>query len=331
MTKDSSSSRRPLYDVLGVPLDSDTPSITRAYRRLALRYHPDRNNGDPECTEMFKKIGEAYTVLSNDTQRRIYDRTGQLPTGGSANDAEVSTAQRSVEVEDQLRDFFTQYRDSPEEKEDFLKQFRETNGNFKKMIFERLLFDNSFPEQEVERLYRLGEQEYMAATAAGRSLLSSSRTSSLWETTTTPELRKKYIQRLKREKREAELQLQELLNEEQDGSREEEEEDHQEKKKKKKRDRKEEDGKGETDASSAEARKKGESTKDRGSKTKGSSENTGSLGALQVMMRQRQRAQWDAMVSQMDEKYVHKKGTHEKKSTKETEGTKRKRTRSERG
>lgn len=61
------------YELLGVSRDATTDEIKRAYRRLARRYHPDVNNGDPEAAELFKQISVAYAVLSDEEKRRQYD------------------------------------------------------------------------------------------------------------------------------------------------------------------------------------------------------------------------------------------------------------------
>jgi len=64
------------YEVLGVPRDADQAAIKRAYRKLAVQYHPDRNPDDPEAEERFKEAAEAYEVLSDAEKRRLYDRHG---------------------------------------------------------------------------------------------------------------------------------------------------------------------------------------------------------------------------------------------------------------
>ena len=76
--------KRDYYEVLGVARDADPKSIKSSYRKLALKYHPDRNPGDKEAEEMFKEAAEAYEVLSDDQKRAIYDRAGfdGLRTGG---------------------------------------------------------------------------------------------------------------------------------------------------------------------------------------------------------------------------------------------------------
>ncbi|RDU62629.1 molecular chaperone DnaJ [Helicobacter sp. MIT 14-3879] len=65
------------YEVLEIAKNSDKEVIKKAYRKLALKYHPDRNAGDKEAEEKFKQINEAYQVLSDDSKREIYDRYGK--------------------------------------------------------------------------------------------------------------------------------------------------------------------------------------------------------------------------------------------------------------
>jgi energy-coupling factor transporter ATP-binding protein EcfA2 len=68
--------RRDLYDVLGVPRDATAAQIKKAFRKLAMQWHPDRNPGDKIAEARFKKIAEAYEILSDPEQRRAYDEYG---------------------------------------------------------------------------------------------------------------------------------------------------------------------------------------------------------------------------------------------------------------
>ena len=61
------------YGVLGLRPDASAEEIKKIYRELALRYHPDRNGGDPEREERLKEINQAYHVLGNEERRRRYD------------------------------------------------------------------------------------------------------------------------------------------------------------------------------------------------------------------------------------------------------------------
>ena len=73
--------KRDYYEVLGVSRDASKEAIKRAYRRLALKYHPDRNKS-PDAAEKFKEISEAYAVLSDDEKRMRYDRFGHAGISG---------------------------------------------------------------------------------------------------------------------------------------------------------------------------------------------------------------------------------------------------------
>lgn len=68
--------KRDYYEVLGVARDADKDAIKKAFRKLALQHHPDRNQGDPEAEAKFKEASEAYEVLSDDEKRGAYDRFG---------------------------------------------------------------------------------------------------------------------------------------------------------------------------------------------------------------------------------------------------------------
>src|SRR5713226_10772212 len=69
-------SKRDYYEVLGVSRQADDEEIKRAYRRLAMQFHPDRNAGDSEAEQKFKEAAEAYEVLRDSEKRQRYDRYG---------------------------------------------------------------------------------------------------------------------------------------------------------------------------------------------------------------------------------------------------------------
>jgi molecular chaperone DnaJ len=78
-------SKRDYYEVLGVDRSASEQDIKRAYRKLALELHPDRNPGDAQAEERFKEASEAYQVLSDAEKRLAYDRFGHAGVSGSAH------------------------------------------------------------------------------------------------------------------------------------------------------------------------------------------------------------------------------------------------------
>ncbi|MEI8340444.1 MAG: molecular chaperone DnaJ [Verrucomicrobiota bacterium] len=84
----SSSKKRDYYEILEVTRTSTTDEIKKSYRKLAVKFHPDKNPGDHTAEEKFKELGEAYDVLMDDNKRAAYDRYGHAAfaqgTGASA-------------------------------------------------------------------------------------------------------------------------------------------------------------------------------------------------------------------------------------------------------
>ena len=82
--------KRDYYEVLGVPKNVSQDEMKKAYRKLAVQFHPDKNPGDHTAEEKFKEIGEAYDILGDDQKRAAYDRYGHaafssgMPGGGGA-------------------------------------------------------------------------------------------------------------------------------------------------------------------------------------------------------------------------------------------------------
>ncbi|HEV7903212.1 MAG TPA: molecular chaperone DnaJ [Pyrinomonadaceae bacterium] len=100
-------SKKDYYELLGVGRNATEQELKSAYKRLAIRYHPDKNPGDAEAEEMFKEVAEAYSVLSNGEQRARYDRFGHAGVSSSAAGAGANWgAQGFGGIEDILGDLF---------------------------------------------------------------------------------------------------------------------------------------------------------------------------------------------------------------------------------
>ncbi len=81
--------KRDYYEVLGVGKDASADEIKKAYRKAAIKYHPDKNPGDKEAEEKFKEAAEAYDILSNPDKKARYDRFGHSGMAGGFGGADA--------------------------------------------------------------------------------------------------------------------------------------------------------------------------------------------------------------------------------------------------
>lgn len=93
------------YELLGIGRTADTEEIKKAYRQLALKYHPDRNSGSKEAEERFKEVTEAYEVLRDAEKRAVYDRYGEQGLKGRAGPGGFGGFDFADAVEVFMRDF----------------------------------------------------------------------------------------------------------------------------------------------------------------------------------------------------------------------------------
>jgi molecular chaperone DnaJ len=98
--------KRDYYEVLEIPRDADGETITRSYRKLAMRFHPDRNPGDHEAETKFKEVAEAHEILADPDKRRIYDRYGHAGLEASNGTAGFGTGDFMDDLGEILGGFF---------------------------------------------------------------------------------------------------------------------------------------------------------------------------------------------------------------------------------
>ena len=81
--------KRDYYEVLGVARDASPEEIKKSYRKLAVKFHPDKNPGDHEAEDKFKELGEAYEALSDADKRAAYDRYGHQAFNGGGEETGI--------------------------------------------------------------------------------------------------------------------------------------------------------------------------------------------------------------------------------------------------
>ena len=99
-------SKRDYYDVLGVAKSSSTEEIKKAYRKLAIKYHPDKNPDDKSAEEKFKEAAEAYEVLSNPEKKQRYDHYGHAGVGGASGGGYGGGGMNMEDIFSQFGDIF---------------------------------------------------------------------------------------------------------------------------------------------------------------------------------------------------------------------------------
>lgn len=100
------SEKRDYYEVLGIGKSATEAEIKKAYRKLALKYHPDKNPDDKEAEEKFKEAAEAYEVLSDTEKRQRYDRFGHAGVGGASGGGFGGGGMNMEDIFEQFGDVF---------------------------------------------------------------------------------------------------------------------------------------------------------------------------------------------------------------------------------
>ena len=99
-------SKRDYYEILGVTKGADEIEIKKAYRKMAMKYHPDKNQGDKAAEEKFKEAAEAYDVLSNPQKKSKYDQFGHSAMGGNGGGGHYGGGMNMEDIFSQFGDIF---------------------------------------------------------------------------------------------------------------------------------------------------------------------------------------------------------------------------------
>ena len=101
--------KRDCYDVLGVPRSASKDDIKKAYRKLALKYHPDKTKGDKTSEEKFKEASEAYHILSDEKRKANYDQFGHAAFEGGGGGGQGFGGFDTSSFSDIFEDFFSDF------------------------------------------------------------------------------------------------------------------------------------------------------------------------------------------------------------------------------
>eukprot|EP00252_Welwitschia_mirabilis_P004404 TRINITY_DN14762_c0_g1_i1.p1 TRINITY_DN14762_c0_g1~~TRINITY_DN14762_c0_g1_i1.p1 ORF type:complete len:338 (-),score=92.26 TRINITY_DN14762_c0_g1_i1:248-1261(-) len=132
-----------LYEVLGVEQSATHQEIRKAYHRLALQLHPDKNREDKDANEKFQKLQKVFSILGDPERRKLYDETGCVDDEELAGDAvknlcEFLRALYKKVTEDDILEFEAKYRGSEEERKDLLEIYTKLKGKMDR-VFEQVL------------------------------------------------------------------------------------------------------------------------------------------------------------------------------------------------
>ncbi|KAI4300746.1 hypothetical protein L6164_034086 [Bauhinia variegata] len=142
----NSSEEKSLYEVLGVERTASQQEIKKAYHKLALRLHPDKNPGDEEAKEKFQQLQKVISILGDEEKRALYDQTGCIDDADLAGDIVQNlrdffrTMYKKV-TEADIEEFEANYRGSGCEKNDLLSLYKEYKGKMNRLFCSMLCSD----------------------------------------------------------------------------------------------------------------------------------------------------------------------------------------------
>ncbi|XWS59187.1 hypothetical protein CRYUN_Cryun08bG0100300 [Craigia yunnanensis] len=135
-----------LYEVLGVEKTASQQEIKKAYYKLALRLHPDKNPGDEEAKEKFQQLQKVISILGDEEKRAVYDQTGCVEDADLAGDVVQNLknffkAMYKKVTEADIEEFEANYRGSGSEKKDLIDLYKKCKGNMNKLFCSMLCSD----------------------------------------------------------------------------------------------------------------------------------------------------------------------------------------------
>ncbi|XP_058209593.1 chaperone protein dnaJ 6-like [Rhododendron vialii] len=142
----SSSTEKSLYEVLGVEKTASQQEIKKAYHKLALRLHPDKNPGDEEAKEKFQQLQKVVSILGDEEKRALYDQTGCVDDADLAGEVVNNlkeffrTMYRKI-TEADIEEFEANYRGSESEKKDLIDLYKKYKGNMNRLFCSMLCSD----------------------------------------------------------------------------------------------------------------------------------------------------------------------------------------------
>lgn len=149
----SASKEKSLYEILGVERTASQQEIKKAYYKLALRLHPDKNPGDDEAKEKFQLLQKVISILGDEEKRALYDQTGlvddDMLVGNAADNLqEYFRSMYKKVTEADIEEFEANYRGSDSEKKDLKDLYTKYNGNMERLFCSMIC---SYPELDSHR------------------------------------------------------------------------------------------------------------------------------------------------------------------------------------
>lgn len=142
----SSSTSKTLYQILGVERTAAQQEIRKAYHKLALRLHPDKNPGDEDAKEKFQQLQKVFSILGDEEKRALYDQTGCADDADLAGDVaqnlkEFFQSLYKKVTEADIEEFEANYKGSASEKKDLIDLFKQCKGNMNRLFCHMLCSD----------------------------------------------------------------------------------------------------------------------------------------------------------------------------------------------